>query len=148
MQKTEIYQLNLIEGGDPFSQEPINENTRAMESILAGLPKIQTGSYVGTGTWGEENPNTITFDFVPKVVIFDLECEGHYAVFPYVWGGKKLSVLYSYETSAGGYSILYDHNVVTLEETTMSWYAERILSGGQTIQLNTAGQTYRWVAIG
>ena len=38
MQKTETYQFNLIEGSDAFSQEPINENTKAMEAILAGLP--------------------------------------------------------------------------------------------------------------
>lgn len=148
MQKTETYQFNLIEGSDPFSQEPINENTKAMESILSGLPKIQTGSYVGTGTWGEDNPNTLTFDFTPKMVIFDLECENHYGAFPYIWGGKKLSVLYSYETSTGGYSSLFNNNRVTVEGSTMSWYADNILSGGQTIQLNTSGQTYRWIAIG
>ena len=33
-------------------------------------PKIETGSYVGTGTYGESNPNTLTFGFVPKFVIF------------------------------------------------------------------------------
>ena len=148
MQKTETYQFNLIEGSDAFSQEPINENTKAMEAILAGLPKIQTGSYTGTGSFGEDNPNTITFDFVPKVVIFDLECENYYAALPYIWGGKKLSVLYSYETSTGGYSSLFNNNRVTVEGSTMSWYAEKILSGGQTVQLNTSGQTYRWVAMG
>ena len=33
-------------------------------------PKIETGSYVGTGTYGQGNPNTLTFEFVPKFVIF------------------------------------------------------------------------------
>lgn len=32
-------------------------------------PKIETGSYVGTGTYGQANPNTLTFDFEPKMVI-------------------------------------------------------------------------------
>ncbi len=34
MQKTEQYQLNLIETSDPISPEPINENTRAVETRL------------------------------------------------------------------------------------------------------------------
>ena len=32
-------------------------------------PKIETGSYVGTGAYGASNPNTLTFGFVPKLVI-------------------------------------------------------------------------------
>lgn len=31
-------------------------------------PKIETGSYVGTGTYGASNPNTLTFGFAPKFV--------------------------------------------------------------------------------
>lgn len=31
-------------------------------------PKIETGSYVGTGTYGASNPNTLTFGFKPKFV--------------------------------------------------------------------------------
>lgn len=30
--------------------------------------KIETGSYVGTGKYGESNPNSITFSFAPKMV--------------------------------------------------------------------------------
>ena len=30
--------------------------------------QIATGSYVGTGTYGQNNPCTLTFDFVPKVL--------------------------------------------------------------------------------
>ena len=33
-------------------------------------PKIETGSYVGTGTFGASKPNTLTFGFAPKFVIF------------------------------------------------------------------------------
>jgi hypothetical protein len=32
-------------------------------------PRVATGSYVGTGTYGESNPNRLTFDFAPKVVL-------------------------------------------------------------------------------
>ena len=32
-------------------------------------PKIATGEYTGTGTYGSGNPNTLTFDFEPKLVM-------------------------------------------------------------------------------
>lgn len=32
-------------------------------------PRIETGSYVGTGTYGEGNPNSLTFDEAPDMVI-------------------------------------------------------------------------------
>ena len=34
------------------------------------VPVIYTTSYVGTGTYGKNNPNTLTFDFVPEVIIW------------------------------------------------------------------------------
>lgn len=32
------------------------------------IPVIYTTSYVGTGTSGQNNPNTLTFDFVPEFI--------------------------------------------------------------------------------
>ena len=34
------------------------------------VPVIYTTSYVGTGTYGNSNPNTLTFDFVPEIIIW------------------------------------------------------------------------------
>ena len=42
----------------------------AITSALSGFARIETGSYVGTGTYGASNPNTLTFGFAPKFVIF------------------------------------------------------------------------------
>lgn len=33
------------------------------------VPVIYTTSYVGTGTYGQKNPNILTFDFVPEMVV-------------------------------------------------------------------------------
>ena len=33
---------------------------------VQGFAKIQTGSYVGTGTYGADNPCSLTFDFTPN----------------------------------------------------------------------------------
>lgn len=47
----------------------LNGNTTAISDLVANGPKIQTGSYVGTGTYGSSNPCSLTFDFVPQLVI-------------------------------------------------------------------------------
>lgn len=43
-----------------------------MGDVIASLPlsgaQIETGSYVGTGTYGEDNPNSLTFSFTPKLL--------------------------------------------------------------------------------
>ena len=34
---------------------------------IGGAARIETGSYVGTGTYGADNPNSLTFGFAPKL---------------------------------------------------------------------------------
>ena len=41
----------------------------AIQSLGSGFAKIQTGSYVGTGTYGASNPCSLTFDFEPKLIL-------------------------------------------------------------------------------
>ena len=41
----------------------------AIQSLGSGFAKIQTGSYVGTGTYGASNPCSLTFDFTPKIFL-------------------------------------------------------------------------------
>lgn len=40
-----------------------------VQTSADGKAKIQTGSYVGTGTHGSDNPCSLTFDFEPQIVI-------------------------------------------------------------------------------
>jgi hypothetical protein len=39
----------------------------ALQSVR-GYAKIQTGSYVGTGTYGADNPCSLTFNMIPKIL--------------------------------------------------------------------------------
>lgn len=84
MQHTETYGLNLIETSDPFSPAPLNENTLALEAILAGLRtdlgstggalsdrvtaledrRLAAGTYKGTGV-----TITISVGFTPRAVL-------------------------------------------------------------------------------
>lgn len=42
---------------------------------LGDKVRVQVVSYVGTGTYGSSNPNSLTFDFVPKMVIIRSESD-------------------------------------------------------------------------
>lgn len=39
----------------------------AIQSLGSGFAKIQTGSYVGTGTYGLSNPCSLTFEKMSKI---------------------------------------------------------------------------------
>ena len=45
-----------------------NQVFSAISTALDGKARIQTGSYVGTGTYGESNPCSLTFDFKVKLL--------------------------------------------------------------------------------
>ena len=86
MQQTDKYQFKLIEGTDAFSPQPLNENMEQVEQALSELEssllgnlgtigqnlRVEAGSYVGTGGYGESQPNTLTFQRHPVEVMVAL----------------------------------------------------------------------------
>ena len=104
---------------------------------LGSKASIATGSYTGTGTYGSSNPNSLTFDFEPKIVFIGGKgTRGVYASFPYVWGGK-----YIYLQSNG---TTYSNNV-SIGGNTMTWYST---NSAASYQLNNTGTVYNYIAIG
>lgn len=51
--------------------EELAERVGDINSVLDSSVKIETGSYVGTGTYGSSNPNSLTFGFQPKMIMFN-----------------------------------------------------------------------------
>jgi hypothetical protein len=101
-------------------------------------PRVATGSYVGTGTYGSSNKTSITFDFVPKVVFISPKDTHTYNAFPYIVGNTRFYLQQGSTTVS---------NAVTWSGTKMSWYT--ISSGASAeSQCNTSGTTYYYVAIG
>lgn len=101
--------------------------------LSARFVKIVAGTYEGKGGYGSENPTSISFDFVPKIV-FISGCE------PYIWGDGGFSKITDGTMLAGT-----NHVTVTTDENggaTMSWYNNESASD----QLSSG--TYRYVAIG
>lgn len=105
-----------------------------------GLLKIQTGSYTGTGTYGESNPNSLTFDFVPKIVHIFAKTGTNMVhtltIFPQ--DGYALFVGTGYNP--------YGVTNVTLSGNTVTWYSDNS-SYQVNIQANQKGIIYNYLAI-
>lgn len=114
-------------------------------------PKIETGSYVGTGTYGQANPNTLTFGFVPKFVWIYAWVRGSYwyntssnsevavipfDVIPQGEFGRHYPPFAS--SNSGGYS--YSKRA----GKTLTWYNTKDNTG----QFNMNNVTYYYIAIG
>lgn len=109
------------------------------EAVSRGV-KIEVGSYVGTGTYGSSNPNTLTLEFEPKLIVIT---EKGYGVNPLgsQWNNSVILVQGSYSMYVQT-SKLCKFNVAGKNAT---WYTEGS-AGFQ--QLNSSGTTYNYIAIG
>ena len=109
--------------------------------------KIETGSYVGTGTSGSGNPNTLTFPFEPKFVVI---LRGSGSTSPsYNAGDPKNAPLFMARgingiTQQGGSSAAYwGYNSAEWDGNSVKWY-----SNDASKQKNLSDSTYYYVAIG
>mgnify|MGYP007006847768 CR=1 FL=1 len=118
-------------------------------SLVSGGAKIQTGSYVGTGTYGQANPCSLTFGFEPKFVCIimngDKQFNGGLLVYT---GGANMNGI-----SAG--NISYTIQNVTVSSSGMEWYAtgamqHNSMEQGLTArhQNNFSNIVYDYLAIG
>ena len=100
---------------------------------------IETGSYAGTGTYGESNPNSLTFDFEPKIVFLRQRVSDTIS-------SKILSVLTYGNSSTYNVEGTSSHYYITVNWNgkTVSWYSNQESS----YQMNGSKTTYSYVAIG
>lgn len=104
--------------------------TLVEEAKQAGV-KIATGSYVGTGTYGADNPCSLTFDFEPKLLFIQNNAESTNPFSCWIVSG-------TYKTEQDGYTVYFTWN-----NNVVIWYA----INNATAQLNGNGLTYLYVAI-
>ena len=104
--------------------------------------KFVYGSYTGTDTYGKGSPNVLTFEFKPKVVIVQHGTSGCPAVM--VRNAPITGWLNGPSTGAGSNSAYINGLGVTWDENSVSYYN----TGSAANQLNKAGYTYYYVAIG
>ena len=108
-----------------------------VQSSANSKARVQTGSYVGTGTYGKNNPCSLTFDFAPKLVIIRKTKSSDTGFF--VYNSERYSVFGGYSSTVGG--------PCSQSNNTISWYYAYNDQGPRG-QLNEQGVTYVWVSIG
>lgn len=104
----------------------------------AVFPKIVTGSYVGTGTYGVDNPNSLTFEFEPKFVFVSkqLSYSAGYGLWLncYIWIPGVTGIPVN-NTSNSKFDV---------NGNTLSWYS----TNDADTQLNSNNTEYVYYAIG
>ena len=122
----------------------------ALGDAIGGC-KIQTGSYVGTGTYGASNPCSLTFDFVPKI----------YGVVGYVTSSnspgstegnlvctvEQLTTTFAKAMVPVASAWSYGYGKVSADGKTVSWYTTNATNSAQS-QNNETGRIYYWYALG
>lgn len=123
---------------------------------LGDKARVQVVSYVGTGTYGSSNPNSLTFDFVPKVVMFlymQNFIGGYYSRFMHdatsYFTSDRDNVISNtlsteYKQKEGfGYVSTAQHGKISEDKRTIYWY-----NNNPDNQANSQGWTYYYLGIG
>lgn len=121
---------------------------------LGDKARVQVVSYVGTGTYGESNPNSLTFNFAPKIVKFLFQVEvgigNHSKIENFQQDGEQYYMVSDRLTTefAQGEGFGYNSYAVrgkkSADGKTFAWYTDI----GSQAQGNQKGMKYYFVAIG
>lgn len=108
---------------------------KTLDEVTAFPCQIYSGSYIGTGTYGASNPNTLTFPFEPK------------AVFISGMAGPSWAAARMLRDDVYG-NIQVNTTVATVhtswDENSVQWYD----TTAPASQLNMSGNTYYYTALG
>lgn len=108
-----------------------------VNNLVAGCSKVQSGTYTGTGTYGEANPCSLDLDFTPKFV-FIFQDEPYEGQCPY---GMFLNPrTQAYVNNESATSSLIN---ITWGEKSVSWYNTSYARN----QFNST-TVYSWIAFG
>ena len=136
-----------VKGTDYFTAADKAELASAAAALVP-VPdsEVYQTLYVGTGTYGSANPNTLSFDFAPKLVMITILSGSNAQVPTFFTQGYAWAYFMNVPgTSTGTTSVTASAIVVTWSEDgkTLSWYGKGTTATGQ---LNADGYTYRVTA--
>lgn len=138
--------LQILAQAALYKTDPATGLYDVSDNLLLTLPgvQIETGSYTGTGTYGIDNPNNLTFDSPPKFVVVyaRMNSNSHY-VMELIFNPELGSVSgYSFMDSGGGHYYLFIDNVSwSNDKRTVSWYDQ----SDALTQANVSGFTYYYI---
>jgi len=118
--------------------------TTAMTALANTKAKIATGSYTGTGTGGESNPNSLTFSFAPKFVFIIPQSSNS----DRYWGAFIPPANVGLSSASDSAERITN---CSLSGNTLSWYYYQFGVDANTTatrQLNQSGVAFQYVAIG
>lgn len=124
------------------------------DSQIEGGLQVVFGSYVGTGTYGSSNPNSLTFDFAPKfVMLFGWVSNNSSALFAGSYGSSCHLVMATDFLPADAYkfgdgfalnSTSNAYGKKSADGKTIYWYN----TSNDGYQANGGGYRYYYMAIG
>ena len=127
------------------SQIPDVYSKSYIDSILKDKARIQTGSYVGTGTYGSGNPSSLTFDFAPKYVqICPLASLMIHFIGLFYYSPQKMFTGHISINSSNSARWYAANLPVSVDGNTITWYH----GSNADYQLNDSNTSYYYVAIG
>lgn len=117
-------------------QTTLTEKIDSLTALVGEKAEIQWGSYLGTGTYGEANPTSITFRFIPRFVFVIPEDMNQASAVGnlILWADELSSVLCNQPTAYRYYRRIGNR---------LEWYA---ISGYD--QLNERSGKYYYIGIG
>ena len=142
MQRTQNYNLCQWAAEDRILRSDFNADNQKIDTPLKAnadaMPRIVTGSYTGDGTYGPDHPNTLTFDFTPKLLLVAHSGENSSW---FLWMHGCAQSKWGRESCV---------EAVTVSGNRVSWY---VCAGNPSYcnasyQCNNNGETYRYLAIG
>ena len=136
---TENFQLNQWDRSDNLLMAEFNADNAKIEAALTELknnmPHIYAGSYVGTGTYGKNNPKLLIMSGCVATGIYNNNFSRYYKLYA-VQGSEYCFFTYSSNEN----DIMY----LIWGENSVSWYSKTYSKA----QLNDEGHTYHYVVIG
>lgn len=141
--------------GNSAQYDPETGNFTDPAGNTIPVPKIETGSYTGTGTSGIDNPNTLTFTGNPVAVIISTQSNQGHGGTVVIFEETYSAVLYG---TSGIAPFYFTQGTVLKSGNSVSWYSGKnfgiYYSGGiqysagkaAAAQFNYSGETYNYVA--
>ncbi len=112
---------------------------------LGDKARVQVVSYVGTGRSGADNPNSLTFDFVPKLLLINGGNKSAYYICLTLFGTMLTGTYEAYSFfDASGNMGYPDSSYARKNGKNIQWYSLR----NAYVQANGSGLKYTAIAIG
>ena len=116
----------------------------ALTDVEADGVKIEVGSYVGTGTYGSSNKNSIPINKTTQLVVVQAADHTKLGGYGYYWMLCIRGNTTSSNSSPSTSNLAKYVNTLEWDEETLSWYNDNY----EGDQLNMSGTMYKYISIG